>query len=158
MIPIVIFFLKYYGFFYINFNCFVFLGFVILCWDLLTFFFFCNYKKYIFHGLVSFSCPNWAWNRRNLGMRPSIILMQFFCSRELEIVLFKIFWWKNFEKDWIVVTMWEVWMVSNPIEGCVFFVMDLVEFLVLENKKDTIKEVINLNAWDFQQASLWSQL
>jgi hypothetical protein len=45
-------------------------------------------------------------------------------------------------------------MVSNPIEGCVFFVMDLVEFLVLENKKDTIKEVINLNAWDFQQASL----
>jgi hypothetical protein len=32
--------------------------------------------------------------------------------------------------------------------------MDLVEFLVLENKKDTIKEAINLNAWVFQRASL----
>jgi hypothetical protein len=32
--------------------------------------------------------------------------------------------------------MGKVWVVSNPIEGCVFFVMDLVEVLVLENKKD----------------------
>jgi len=57
-------FLKYYGFFNIYFCCFVFLCFVILCWDLLTFFF-CNLKNYIFHGLVSVSYPNWAWNRRN---------------------------------------------------------------------------------------------
>jgi hypothetical protein len=45
-------------------------------------------------------------------------------------------------------------MVSNPIEGCVFFVMDLVEIFVLKSKKNTVKEIINSNAWVFQQASL----
>jgi hypothetical protein len=153
--PIVIIFLKYYGFFNIYlwlFCVFVFWYFVLGSFN---FFFFAIRKNvffmawFHFHAQIGHKIKGiWGWGH------PSFWCI-FFVLGNWRLCCLK-FW---MEKLWKRLTSCNHERSVNGVQSdqrLCFICNGFGWVLVLKNKKDIIKETINLNAWVFQQASLRS--